>query len=75
MSALTKARRGALTILAGGPARYSNETAINAHGRFLYHATADWLIEHGFALRVADEKVEITMLGRQRLERENAGIA
>lgn len=74
MTTLTKARRGALTILNGGPARYSNQTIITRQGRYVLHVTADWLIEQGFAVRNG-LNVEITELGRQQLARENAGIA
>lgn len=74
MTMLTKARRGALTILNGGPAVAGNETAIDAHGRTVLHLTADWLCEQGLAVRTG-AIVEITTLGRQVLMRENAGIA
>lgn len=72
---LTKARLGALAVLNGGPARYSNLTCITAGGRNVYWQSADWLIDNGLAARDEEDSgiVWITDAGRAHLRLENAG--
>lgn len=70
---LTKARLGALTVLNGGPARYSNDTVITPDSRCIYWQSADWLIEHGYAERATGNTVAITAAGTERLRVERQG--
>ena len=61
---LTPARKRALAVLATGePARISNAT--DAAKRYVYWQTADWLLQHGLALKSADlQTISITEVGR-----------
>jgi hypothetical protein len=75
---LTKARRGALHVLSGGPARYSNETIVFAglNGvatRYVHWQAADWLLALEYATRAGDT-ITITDAGRERLRSEVAGV-
>lgn len=77
---LTKARHGALAVLNGGPARYSNLTIIERTSdgqasRNVYWESADWLIDNGYAERAAGGEVIITERGRDRYRAEQQGTA
>lgn len=76
MKPLTKARRGALHVLAGGPARYSNETIVARERasviRRVDWQAADWLVAESYASRTG-ETITITEAGRARLRAETTG--
>lgn len=74
MTELSKGRRSALAVLAGGPAKPGLQTVIDRIAdqtvRIVHHEPAEWLVEHGYAVRRGG-LVEITRLG-ERVREANA---